>query len=139
MGKYLALIWMLILAPLARSEEIVVIVHPSVVVASVSQARLANIYFGAEPRWPDGTPVIPFDVAGEIPQRVEFYRTVLDRTLPQVRLYRARLIFAGLGVPPAELESGEAMLKHVASVRGAIGFLPRSMVDKSVQVIAVIR
>lgn len=117
--------------------EFVVIANPSVPVNSISRDYLANLFLISGFRWPDGTEAVPFDIAGDSPLKVEFYLVMIDRSMPQVRSYRARLIFTGTGIPPAELDSYAEVLRRVSGTSGAIGYVPRDLAGKSVRVITV--
>lgn len=138
----LSLLWLLWLLPsppaaLADGVDTVVIAHPAVPVTTISRGDLARIYLRGGVRWPDGRLAVPIDVAGESAHKVAFYRTRLNRSLYDVRTERARLVFTGVGTPPETLPSFDEVIRRVASVAGAVGYVPAALVDGSVQVLRV--
>lgn len=118
-----------------RGGEIAVIAHPSVVPERRSPVFVANLFLVPAASWSDGTPVVPFDLKGDHPLKAEFYRRAAGRTLSQVRSDRSRRIFSGAGGPPIELDSPEEVLRRVARTPGAVGYVPRDLLDGSVRVI----
>jgi len=127
------------LFPLAASSgEVVLIANPSVAAVSLSRTNLFNIFLGPPAVWPDGIPVVPVDFSGSAALKDEFYQRFLERSLAQVRTVRARLIFSGSGFPPREVDSVAEMLQRVATTPGAIGYVPREQVNRSVREIGFV-
>lgn len=129
------LLWMKVVA--GYCADIVVVVHPSVPVKTASKAHISNLYFVSSATWPSGEPVVPFDMRGDVPLKTEFYQQVINRSITQVRAYRARQIFSGTGIPPMEVGSVAEMLRRIATTPGAIGYMPRDQVNDSVKVLVV--
>jgi hypothetical protein len=100
-----------------------VIVHPGNPLAAAERDLLAAAFLKKKIRWPDGESILPVDQRFDAPVRERFSEAVLRRSVFAVRSYWQQLIFTGRGVPPAELESDEAVLRYVRSNRGAVGYV----------------
>jgi ABC-type phosphate transport system substrate-binding protein len=127
MLAHLALVAMILLSaadpPPARAEvRFQVVVHRSNPVSSLSRAQLSALFMRRTRRWPDGTDVRPVEPP-KSRVREDFSRAIHGKSLAYVTRYWHRVIFAGRGVPPDELESDAAVLELVKNNRGAIGYI----------------
>lgn len=104
------------------SEGFVVIVHPGCP-ESLERSFLADVFLKKRTRWPDSQPIRPVDQKPSAKVRREFSEGVLKRSLEAVRSYWQQRIFSGRDVPPPELESDEAVIRHVAKNPGAVGYV----------------
>jgi ABC-type phosphate transport system substrate-binding protein len=118
----------------AAQAELVVVSHPDVAVASLSQAQVNRLFFGQTDLLPDGSKAVPLDVGGAA--KDEFSREILKKSPAQAEKYWARMIFTGKAKPPREVKVAEVKAV-VAHTPGAISYLDRSQVDNSVKVITV--
>ena len=122
-----------VLAPAsgAGDERLVVIVHPgrreALAVEDVAQIYLRRMRF-----WSDGAPMVPLNLPTGTPLRSRFSRLVLRRSETRLASYWNRQYFEGV-LPPATLASVEAVRRYVASDPNAVGYVPASAVDGSVQ------
>lgn len=113
-----------------------VVVHRANPVTSMTRAQLSAIYMRRLRSWGDGAEILPVEQSS---LREHFSRSIHGKSLAYVTRYWQRLIFAGRGVPPAELRSREAVVDFVKTHRGAIGYLDaRTAIRDEVKVIAVV-
>lgn len=111
-------------APQARpAVPFRVIAHPSVAVSSLSRAEVSAIFMRRTRSWRDGTEVRPVEPPARSRAREELSRAVHGKNVAYVTRYWHRVIFAGRGVPPAELASDAAVIAFVKTHRGAIGYI----------------
>jgi len=142
MLAHLAIVAMILLSaadlPPARAEvRFQVVVHRSNPVSSLSRAQLSALFMRRTRRWPDGTDVRPVEPP-KSRVREDFSRAIHGKSLAYVTRYWHRVIFAGRGVPPDELESDAAVLELVKNNRGAIGYIDAGTpTGDDVKVIAV--
>jgi ABC-type phosphate transport system substrate-binding protein len=120
-------------ASAGERESVAVIVNPARR-AELSVDDLAQIYLRRRRFWDDGSPVVPLNLSSPNPLRERFSRLVLRQSDARLADYWNREYFYGI-LPPATLASTEAMRRYVASDPNAIGYLPASQVDRSVQVL----
>ncbi|SEA01601.1 phosphate ABC transporter substrate-binding protein [Alkalimonas amylolytica] len=118
----------------AAFAEIAVIVHPSQG-AAISQDDISRVFMG---RSGDiaGETFIPVNLADSHPAKAHFDQAVLGRSSSQIKAYWSRLVFTGKGTPPKEVGSDSEVLTLVAKNPNIIGYVPLSMVDDSVRVVA---
>ena len=100
-----------------------VIVDRANPVTSISRAELSAIYMKRVRSWPGGTEIVPVEQPARSRVREQFSRVVHGKSVAFVTRYWQRVIFAGRGVPPAELKSNEAVIGFVRARRGAIGYI----------------
>jgi ABC-type phosphate transport system substrate-binding protein len=100
-----------------------VIVHRSNPVTSLTRAQVSAIYMKRMRSWPGGGEIVPVEQALTSRVREQFSRSIHGKGVAYVTRYWQRLIFAGRGVPPAELRSSAAIRDFVRTHRGAIGYI----------------
>jgi hypothetical protein len=113
----------------------IVIAHPGVPV--VDQKFVADAFLKKITRWPSGDPIRAVDLRFDAPARASFSDLVLRRSVFAVRNYWQQRIFTGRGVPPPELESDDAVLRHVRTHPGAVGYVSASASISAVQVLTL--
>jgi ABC-type phosphate transport system substrate-binding protein len=114
-----------------------VVIHPENAATSLSREFVAGAFLGKTTRWSGGEAISPVDLRFEAPARARFCEQVLRRSVFAVRAYWHQRIFAGRGVPPPELDTDEAVLRYVASRRGAVGYVSGQATTAAVKVVAV--
>jgi ABC-type phosphate transport system substrate-binding protein len=100
-----------------------VIVNEGNSLSSVSRELLGDIFLKRRSEWQDGVSARPVDLKPDAPARKAFSQDVLRRSVAAVKSYWQQLIFSGRGVPPPELDSEQAVVAHVMSHRGAVGYV----------------
>jgi len=120
-----------LLASSARAE-LVVIMHPDSAPPSLDRRDIVNIFMGRHFRLPSGRALVALDNQC---CREEFYRGLVDKTLPEINSYWARLVFSGRGTPPQRINSPAEVLDLVSQNPGVIGYLDRSQLDDRVAVV----
>jgi len=121
----------------ADPDEPVVIVNARVKEQSVSVETLRTIFGMRLRNWQDGTPIRVFVLQDDNPLHGIFTKKVLGMFPHQLRWAWGRLVFSGTGQAPWQMTTEEDMRARVAETPGAIGYLRRSQVDDSVQVLRV--
>ncbi|MCB1644866.1 MAG: hypothetical protein KDI36_05410 [Pseudomonadales bacterium] len=126
-------ILLLLSASLAQAGDYVVVVSTSTSIENLSSGKLRDIFL--KKRSFDGSVrVIPVNLLGNDPARREFEERVLNMEREELKRYWVTSHFQGIA-PPATQASLQSVKSFVSSVAGAIGYLPRDMVDGSVRVV----
>lgn len=81
-----------------------------------------------------GISLVPVNILGDHPARFAFESQVLHMDREQLNRYWITSHFHGLS-PPTTQASPEAIKRFIASVEGAIGYLPIDMVDGELKVL----
>ena len=123
-------------ASAAEDETLDVIVHPNAPVSRLSAAEVEALFTRTQTRWSDGTPVVPLSFPAGTPVRDRFDRTVLRLDADAVGRFWLDRRIRGLGAPPKQVLSGALMLKVVANLPGAIGYVPVIYNRSDVKVVA---
>lgn len=121
---------------LAKPESIAVIVHPSNHVGKLEKKQLRAIYLNMRTSWSDGRSIEALNLADGNALRVAFDRAVLDMDPDEVARFWIDRKIRGDSRPPRRLQSPAAVLAVVSRNEDAIGYVPASMVNASVQVVA---
>lgn len=121
----------------SQEPPFVVIVNRGNPVKTMPIAELRRIFLKQTRMWPHAESVVPVDWDATSPTREVFSRLVLARSVREMGDYWVQQgVTQGL-VPPSTQRSARAVLRFVASVSGAIAYLPTTDVDGSVRVVKV--
>ncbi len=104
-------------------DSFVVIVHPDNPAKSVSKKKVSRLLLKELPKWDGGLTAEPVDLDSKSDVRKAFSRDVHGRSVSSIKNYWQRQIFSGGTVPPPEVASDNAVISHVKSNRGAIGYV----------------
>jgi ABC-type phosphate transport system substrate-binding protein len=123
----------------AAYSEILVIVHRSNDIETMTRRQLVDLYMGRNMNFPNGKPAFPLDQASDSQMRADFYQILVNKSLAQVNAYWARLLFTGRSTPPRPLSDNSAVLKAVRENPNAIGYIDSAELDDTVKVVARVR
>jgi len=119
----------------ARAEDLLVIGHPGLPFASVSNDELASIYLIKKLQWPGGLPIVPVNREAASHARARFSELVLRQAPNALAAYWNQMHFKGK-LPPLIQESDAAVLAFVQNVPGAIGYVSAGSAPVNVKVLA---
>ena len=102
-----------------------VIVHRSNPMSLISREELSALFMKKVGQWRHGVDALPADQSPGSQIREEFSRAVHGKNTAYVIRYWHRLIFAGRGIPPKEVNGDEAAIEFVRTHRGAISYVSR--------------
>ncbi len=116
----------------------VVIVHPDNQAGAVSKKKISRLLLKEIAKWDGGLSAQPVDLDSKSEIRREFSRDVHGRSVASIKNYWQRRIFSGRGVPPPEVTTDSAVIAHVRSYPGGIGYVSSSarLDDVGVKVLA---
>ena len=115
----------------------VVIVNKANPVRTLPLLELRRLFMKQTRMWAHAESVVPVDWDATSPNREAFSKLVLARTVREMGDYWVQQgITAGL-TPPSTQRSSRAILRFVASVTGAIAYLPPADVDDTVAVVKI--
>ena len=116
------------------ATDLVVIANPTSGVDRMSRDEVTAIFMGRTRKLPSGITALPIDQTtdGDKPR---FYKELINKDIPEVNSYWARLIFSGQGSPPRQADNVAEVIEIVSGNKGAIGYVPRSLADKRVRIV----
>ncbi len=120
---------------LVAYAEVAVIVHPSVVVASMAEDDVSRIFLGKSNSFPGGGAAVPVNQDESSATRAKFNEAVCKKNASQYKAYWSQLVFTGKGTLPKEAANDAAVKALVAANPTMIGYVDSSAVDSSVKVV----
>lgn len=116
----------------AEHDALVVIVSTSAGPIEMGHSELVHLYMGRLNRLPSGLSALPLDLEEA---RETFYAGLVNKRLPEINAYWARLVFSGRASPPRTVATAAEMLNIVSNNPGAIGYVRRADLNDRVQVV----
>lgn len=126
----------LLLIMFSVHAEVAVIANQRNSVESLTPKQVQDIFLGRTRTFPDGRYALPIDQSSAL--RAEFYQKLTDRPIEQINAFWARIMFTGQASPPLQLPDDAAVLKTVRENEGAIGYVEKSHLDKTVRVLLLL-
>lgn len=114
-----------------------VIVHPSNPATSITREQLAQIFLKKATAWPGGKRAVPVDQTEGSAARMAFSKTVLQKTVSEVKAFWQQQIFSGRSVPPVEKTSDGQVLSFVLGNELAVGYVSDGADTGSAKVLRV--
>ena len=119
----------------AAQADLVVIANPQSGIEKLSKDEVINLYMGRNRKLASGINAMPLDLTAANTEKAKFYALLVNKNLPEINSYWARLMFSGQGSPPMQIESVDEVLDIVSSNKAAIGYIERKKLDKRVKMI----
>lgn len=111
----------------AGAQEFTVIVNAANPLASMQRDDVAKLFLKKTVSWQSGQAASPVELPAAAKAREAFARTVLNKSIPQVKSYWQQQIFSGRDVPPPEKQSENDVVAFVRSNPGAIGYVSKGV------------
>jgi len=115
-----------VVAVAADSEDFKVVVNGNNSMTTIETAQLSKIFLNKVKSWPDGSEVVPVDLAPDSGVRERFSKHVHGRKVDAIKSYWQRQLFSGKAVPPVQFTSERDLLFFVSEIPGAIGYVSDS-------------
>lgn len=116
----------------ASAQEVVV--NSNVPETRLTRSTLRAIFSMRLRTWPDGSLIKVFVLSDNSPLHIQFSKKILNIFPYQLRRTWDRLVYSGTGQAPIEVNSVKEMTNKVASMPGAIGYLPSENINPQVRV-----
>ena len=124
----------------AHAQDFTVIVNASNPVSSLPRDDVAKLFLKKTVAWESGKAVAPVELPPAAKAREEFARTVLNKSISQVKSYWQQQIFSGRDVPPPEKQTENDVVAFVRSNPGAIGYVSKGVdIGRGVKPLAVVQ
>lgn len=122
---------------ISRGEDFVIIVNKNNPITSISISKLKRIYLKNIKTWETGDRIVPVDIDEGSPLKKEFYKSIFEKAVEEMRVYWIRQRITNNIKPPRVYKTSNDIKNYVAGVKGAIGYIEKSALDDSVQVVEV--
>jgi len=119
--------------------ELAVIVHPKSSVSALDEYELEAIFTTTRLHWSGSERITAFNLPPYSPARTAFDRAVLRLSPDEVsRLWIDRRVRGG-APPPRQVPEPQLVVRVVATLASAIGYVPVGSVDDTVKVVARVK
>ena len=132
----LVLVWTLVASAQGRAP-FVVIVNKANPVKTITLVELRRIFLKQSRMWPHAETMVPVDWDSSSDVREAFCKKVMNRSVREMAEYYVQQSMTQGVTPPSTQKSARAILRFVASVPGAVSYVPPADVDNTVNVIKV--
>ncbi len=116
-------------------SKFAIIANKDVETDALSRSAARAIFGMRLHAWENGEAVRVYVLPDDDVEQTEFAKGCLSIFPHQLRRVWDRLIFSGTGQAPNVVQDAQNMLEAVSSNAGAIGFLPRAMLNDKVRVL----
>ena len=129
--RFLRMLGTALIAPIwprpSRAEtsvtRLAIVVGKHSALSELSVQDLKNLYRGDQLTGPAGKRLLPFSLVPGLPERVGFDRVVLGWSPAEVSGYWIDRRIRGQSGPPRSVDSSDLMLRVVAKLDGAVGYV----------------
>ena len=137
--KYLTGVLPLLLAMSLFSQssmaDIVIVVNKDSPLTSLSSKEAKRIFLGVTKKLPNGKSIKIADLGDDDAVMEEFYMTVTNKSVSEIKSRWAGLAFSGKAVPPARLNSQNDVKIWLKGNNSGIGYIDSKRVDDSLRVV----
>lgn len=120
-----------------EGEGLYIIVNVDNSIDSVTINQLSRVFNKKVKEFENGIASLPVAQKSSRPVAREFNRRILKKNAKQLKYYWARKMFSGSSKPPKYLASDTEVVKFVASVKNAVGYVSQKPNHKNVKVILI--
>jgi ABC-type phosphate transport system substrate-binding protein len=120
-----------------QTPAFVIIVNKVNPVKTLSIVEVRRIFMKQSRMWPHAEPMVPVDWESTAEIRQVFSKQVLNRSVREMAEYWVQQSMTQGLAPPSTQRSARAVLRFVASVPGAISYVPKAEADDTVNIVAV--
>jgi hypothetical protein len=122
----------------AAAPRLVVVVNPKNPIRSLGAGEIEAIFTTRRLDWPGGSRIIAFNFPPRHATREEFDRRALHLDADEVARFWIDRRVRGGHPPPRQIPDAKTMLRVVASLETAVGYVAGGDVDGSVRAVAEI-
>ena len=119
------------------AQEFKVIVNSANGTAELPSGVMAKLFLKQVAKFPNGTAVLPVDLAKTSAVRASFSKAALGRAVGAIETYWQQQIFSGKDVPPESKSSDDDVVAYVKANPGAIGYVKAGASTAGVKVVEI--
>lgn len=122
----------------AAAPRLAIVVNPKNPIRSLGAGEIEAIFTTRRLDWPGGSRIVAFNFPPRHPAREEFDRRALHLEPDEVARFWIDRRVRGGHPPPRQIPDAKTMLRVVASLETAVGYVASGDTDGSVRVVAEI-
>ena len=120
-----------------QAQAFVIIVNKANPVKTLPIVELRRIFMKQSRMWPHAEPMVPVDWESTAEIRQVFSKQVLNRSVREMAEWWVQQSITQGIAPPSTQRSARAILRFVASVPGAISYVPPAEADETVNIVTI--
>ena len=121
-----------------KTKGYLLVVHPENPVTSLMHEYVEQLFLVKQTKWSDGVPVdVVINASGKAAE--EFYQDIIGKTPGQYLIYRKKLLFNGMAIPPKSLQDDEEVIRYIAQHPNGIGFISPASLDWRVKALTIVQ
>ncbi|MBV1911835.1 MAG: phosphate ABC transporter substrate-binding protein [Kangiellaceae bacterium] len=117
--------------------EVVVVVHASNSVTSLSKSELNRLFMGKLDSFPSGGKAVPINQVPSATARGKFDSSKLGKSSSKMIAYWSKQLFMGKGIPPKEFNGDLDVLLFISKNPTAIGYIDDSAINESIKIVTI--
>jgi len=133
--KYAIIIILLCLTSTLFAQEII-IAHPNVIVDTLSDNDIKNIFLGKKTYWPNGERIIVVIQKQSIVHE-NFLNNYINMTSIAFRNYWRKRVFSGIGLPPESFDSDHEIIQYISKVPGSISYINNNLTNNTIKILSI--
>ena len=115
--------------------DIVIVVNEDSPLTSLSSKEAKRIFLGVTKKLPNGKSIKIADVTNDKEMMAEFYMTVTNKSVSEIKSRWAGLAFSGKAVPPARLKSQGDVKIWLKINESGISYIDSKNMEKGIRVV----
>lgn len=119
----------------ADANNIVVVVRRGTEVEQLTVAQVSRIFLGLNDNLPNGNTATPVDAPESSSLYSDFYTKVVGKSAAQIKAFRARQSFTGVGIPPRQALTLAQAFKLGSKENPVITYIRKRDLDDQVFVV----
>ena len=131
--KFLKIIFLISITFSLYAGEYAVVVNKKNKIDKISKKQLKNIFLKKR-HFIDNQKIVAINVSANMPLRMKFEKSILQMSREKLNSFWTKQHFHGIS-PPLTQSSTNSVKLFVKNVDGAIGYLPKNLIDDSIKVI----
>ncbi|MCW8838335.1 MAG: hypothetical protein OQK11_06505 [Thiovulaceae bacterium] len=131
--KFLKIIFLISITFSLYAGEYAVVVNKKNKIDKISKKQLKNIFLKKR-HFIDNQKIVAINVSANMPLRMKFEKSILQMSREKLNSFWTKQHFHGIS-PPLTQSSTNSVKLFVKNVDGAMGYLPKNLIDDSIKVI----
>lgn len=119
------------------AAEVVVVVHKSNSLSSISENELSSIFLGNKALWKNNERIDIGMLTTKSEDVEEFLREICHKSIKRYNAHWMKHVFSGSGTSPQQFRNSNAAMYFVDSNKNAIAVIDKSKVQGNVKIITV--
>lgn len=119
--------------------DILIVVNKSSAITELNNKQAKKLWLGQIHKLPGVGRVKVVDQLSRSDIKEEFYEKLTHKSLSDLKVYWAKIIFTGKAVPPKTLSSDKKVIEFVSANKNMLGYVDSKFVTDDVKVLMTIK